>query len=187
MLQSLHVKARKRKRRSYLVSKYHKLSLIIILLKKLLSASPAFSNGYEQPLDPSVTKSMGYGVGVVPVRPEVAFSYFSFNYAPYPPPLNMVPIPQPSMKLYPEMQFARCMSARYKLDPFPRCVSCTRRWAGDTCRFQNIRILLRDANKLLCAVGFQDLNASRQADEMKYPNTWNVGLEMKHVDRTMVG
>jgi hypothetical protein len=42
-------------------------------------------------------------------------------------------------KLVPELQFARCMSNRYKPDPFPRCVSCTRRWAGDTCRFQGIR------------------------------------------------
>ena len=42
-------------------------------------------------------------------------------------------------KLVPELQFARCMSNRYRPDPFPRCVSCTRRWAGDTCRFQGIR------------------------------------------------
>ena len=41
--------------------------------------------------------------------------------------------------LVPELQFARCMSNRYRPDPFPRCVSCTRRWAGDTCRFQGIR------------------------------------------------
>jgi hypothetical protein len=45
----------------------------------------------------------------------------------------------PPEKLVPELQFARCMSTRYKPDPFPRCVSCTRRWAGDTCRFQGIR------------------------------------------------
>ena len=45
----------------------------------------------------------------------------------------------PPGQLTPELQFARCMSNRYKPDPFPRCVSCTRRWAGDTCRFQGIR------------------------------------------------
>lgn len=65
----------------------------------------------------------------------------------YPPPLppynyyalnsNMVPRSQ----LVADIQTARCMSSRYKQDPFPRCVSCTRRWAGDTCRFQGIRYI----------------------------------------------
>ena len=43
-----------------------------------------------------------------------------------------------------QFQFARCMSNRYRSEQFPRCVSCTRRWAGDTCRFQGIRFFLKD-------------------------------------------
>lgn len=138
---------------------------------------------------------LGYGVAVVPVREGVPV--YSLGYSPYPVSMHMQPLGVPmaiaapqshplSGKWFPELQYARCMSARYKADPFPRCVSCTRRWAGDTCRFQNIRILLRDSNKVLWAVGFQDLNSKNQGPQMVYPDQWNVRLEQRHVARTMV-
>ena len=85
----------------------------------------------------------------------------------------------------PELQFARCMSNRYRNDPFPRCVSCTRRWAGDTCRFQGIRFLLRDAQNVFVGVTFVD---GQKADtpNMALPTRWNVALGRGHVERVMV-
>ena len=91
----------------------------------------------------------------------------------------------PGTKPTPELQYARCMSNRYKTDAFPRCVSCTRRWAGDTCRFQGIRILLRDEKKNLVAVSFMESTKS-DASKMILPDAWNVDLEERHVKRTMV-
>lgn len=115
--------------------------------------------------------------------------FMQFNpYSMHPMPPG-VPIPvqgQHSGRIFPELQYARCMSARYRSDAFPRCVSCTRRWAGDTCRFQNIRTLLRDENKNLVAVGFQTLTSKSEGTEMIFPDKWNVELEKRHVDRIMV-
>ncbi|KAJ7179562.1 hypothetical protein C8R46DRAFT_1074100 [Mycena filopes] len=74
-----------------------------------------------------------------------------------------------------EPQTSRCMSSRYKNDNFPKCVSCTRRWQGDTCRFQNIRSFFRDSR-------------GRQEDStqtvMEYPLKWNTHLEKAHIDET---
>lgn len=103
------------------------------------------------------------------------------------PPLSMPvgPLQNLRKKLIQELQHARCMSNRYKTDPFPRCVSCTRRWAGDTCRFQNIRFLLRDENKSLIAVSF--LEATRgENPKLVFPTQWNAELTMKHIERIMV-
>ncbi|OCB84601.1 Clavaminate synthase-like protein [Sanghuangporus baumii] len=162
--------------------------------KPTASPSHGHTNGHLQPYDPQMTMSLGYGVGVVPVREGVPM--YPFGYSPFPVPMHMHPLGVPVAvaaaqnqpfggKWFPELQYARCMSARYKADPFPRCVSCTRRWAGDTCRFQNIRILLRDSNKVLWAVGFQDLGAKVQGPHMVYPDSWNVPLEKRHIDRVM--
>lgn len=111
-------------------------------------------NAGELPLDPS------FFTGAGPSHSSGAYSNYmppgepSFLRNPPQPPRLFDP-PQPPLpsqppqyaidgamqpeKLVPELQFARCMSNRYKPDPFPRCLSCTRRWAGDTCRFQGIR------------------------------------------------
>ena len=128
-----------------------------------------------------------YGVNVVPVNSSMPFMQFNpYSMHPMPP---GVPVPvqgQHSGRIFPELQYARCMSARYRSDAFPRCVSCTRRWAGDTCRFQNIRTLLRDENKNLVAVGFQTLTSKSEGTEMIFPDKWNVELQKRHVDRIMV-
>ena len=44
------------------------------------------------------------------------------------------------------------MSNRYKAESFPRCVSCTPHWAGDTCRFQGIRFFLKDEKQNIVGV-----------------------------------
>lgn len=87
--------------------------------------------------------------------------------------------------LHPELQFARCMSNRYKSDQFPRCVSCTRRWAGDTCRFQGIRFFLKDMQRNIVGISFVE---SQKADSptMDFPSKWNIDLQPSHTRRTKV-
>ncbi|KAI5122159.1 hypothetical protein M0805_007058 [Coniferiporia weirii] len=152
-----------------------------------------FQNGQLPLLDPHITMQLGYGVSVMPIQEGVPI----IRAIGFPYPIQMhslgpgMPVAlaaaqnQHQANLFPELQFARCMSARYRSDAFPRCVSCTRRWAGDTCRFQNIRILLRDTNKNLIAVGFQSLLAKCEGTQLVYPEKWNVNLERSHVDRIM--
>lgn len=87
--------------------------------------------------------------------------------------------------LHPELQFARCMSNRYKNDLFPRCVSCTRRWAGDTCRFQGIRFFLKDAQRNIVGISFVE---AQKADSptVDFPIKWNTELQPLHINRTKV-
>ncbi|KAF8485068.1 hypothetical protein DFH94DRAFT_718040 [Russula ochroleuca] len=77
---------------------------------------------------------------------------------------------------HPELQFARCMSNRYKAESFPRCVSCTRRWAGDTCRFQGIRFFLKDEKQNIVGVSFVE-NQKADSPTMKFPTRWNRPLD----------
>ena len=97
-----------------------------------------------------------------------------------PVPLNM------SGVIYPELQYARCMSNRYKADVFPRCVSCTRRWAGDTCRFQGIRFLLRDENRIVRAMSYTGDVKGLSTVKLNLPDKWNVELQESHIQRIMV-
>ncbi|KAG6816878.1 hypothetical protein H0H87_002199, partial [Tephrocybe sp. NHM501043] len=85
--------------------------------------------------------------------------------------------------LHAEPQSTRCMSTKYKNDPFPRCVACTRRWAGDTCRFQGIRYFLRTSDMNIVGVTFSE---TQKADlpSMKFPTEWNEPLTDKHILRT---
>jgi lysine-specific demethylase 3 len=90
-----------------------------------------------------------------------------------------------SAPLQPELQFARCMSNRYRSDNFPRCVSCTRRWAGDTCRFQGIRFFLKDDQKNVVGISFIE-GQKPDAPTMDFPVKWNVPLQPSHLRRTKV-
>jgi len=87
--------------------------------------------------------------------------------------------------LHPELQFARCMSNRYRSEQFPRCVSCTRRWAGDTCRFQGIRFFLKDPQRNIVGISFVETQKP-DAPSMNFPNKWNVPLQPAHIRRTKV-
>ncbi|KAF5372048.1 hypothetical protein D9615_008080 [Tricholomella constricta] len=82
-----------------------------------------------------------------------------------------------------ELQTTRCMSTKYKSDTFPRCVACTRRWAGDTCRFQGIRYFLRNPQMEIVGVSFSE---SQKADlpSMKFPKEWNEELTTANIIRT---
>ncbi|KIJ70383.1 hypothetical protein HYDPIDRAFT_172215 [Hydnomerulius pinastri MD-312] len=88
-----------------------------------------------------------------------------------------------SAPLHPELQFARCMSNRYRSEQFPRCVSCTRRWAGDTCRFQGIRFFLKDSQRNIVGISFVE-NQRPDAPSMNFPVQWNVPLTEPHIRRT---
>ncbi|KAI0080657.1 hypothetical protein K474DRAFT_1614902 [Panus rudis PR-1116 ss-1] len=84
--------------------------------------------------------------------------------------------------LQPELQFARCMSNRYRSEEFPRCVSCTRRWAGDTCRFQGIRFFLKDENRNIVGISFVE-NQKPDGPSMNFPLQWNIPLTEVHIRR----
>lgn len=96
-----------------------------------------------------------------------------------------VQYPENSGPLHPELQFARCMSNRYRSEEFPRCVSCTRRWAGDTCRFQGIRFFLKNEARDIVGISFV---ASQKADlpSMSFPVKWNVPMEEPFLKRIKV-
>ena len=87
--------------------------------------------------------------------------------------------------LHPELQSARCMSNRYRPEFFSRCVSCTRRWAGDTCRFQGIRFFLKDRQHEIVGISFLR-SRYQDAPKMLYPFKWNVPLQETHVNRMKV-
>ncbi|KAH7930065.1 Clavaminate synthase-like protein [Leucogyrophana mollusca] len=88
-----------------------------------------------------------------------------------------------SAPLRPELQFARCMSNRYRSEQFPRCVSCTRRWAGDTCRFQGIRFFLKDSQRNIVGISFVE-NQKPDSPNMHFPMQWNAPLTIQHIRRT---
>ncbi|KZT20654.1 Clavaminate synthase-like protein [Neolentinus lepideus HHB14362 ss-1] len=95
-----------------------------------------------------------------------------------------VRMPETHGKLHPELQFARCMSNRYKQDTFPRCVSCTRRWAGDQCRFQGIRFFLKDDSPERKIVGISFVEHQKpDSPTMKFPEKWNVDLNPQYTRR----
>jgi hypothetical protein len=90
------------------------------------------------------------------------------------------------VSIIPELQFARCMSARYKDELFTRCVACTRRWAGDTCRFQGIRYIVRDQHQKYVGISFNEHTELTETQKMEFPRKWNRKLERKHIQRLKV-
>lgn len=84
-----------------------------------------------------------------------------------------------------ELQTARCMGQRYKADEFPRCVACTRRWAGDTCRFQHVRYFLRDNNQQIVATAFVEMH-NATPPKMKYPTAWSSTMGKMEVELTKI-
>ena len=65
-------------------------------------------------------------------------------------------------------------------------MSCTRRWAGDTCRFQGIRFFLKDENRNIVGISFVE-NHKADGPSMNFPVKWNTTLEFAHIDRLKVG
>ncbi|KAF7331679.1 hypothetical protein MKEN_00047600 [Mycena kentingensis (nom. inval.)] len=79
-----------------------------------------------------------------------------------------------------EMQVSRCMSTRYKNADIPRCIACTRRWAGDTCRFQHVRSIFWDeAGKLQ---GFAYTEQLSRKPVLLFPDQWNTTFDKQRID-----
>lgn len=87
-------------------------------------------------------------------------------------------------KMDPELQSARCMSNRYKSTEFPRCVSCTRRWAGDTCRFQGVRYFLKDQFGSLVGISFVEV--PQEDPNLRFPDKWNISFGHYYINRIKV-
>ncbi|KAK7061321.1 Clavaminate synthase-like protein [Favolaschia claudopus] len=85
--------------------------------------------------------------------------------------------------LFCEEQTSRCMSTRYKSDEYPKCIACTRRWAGDTCRFQNLRSFYRDNKGTLVGMSFLE-KENGKIPNMEYPDKWNIPLGKNHISLT---
>ncbi len=77
------------------------------------------------------------------------------------------------------------MSNRYRSEEFPRCVSCTRRWAGDTCRFQGIRFFLKDDKRNIVGISFVE-SYKPDGPSMNFPLQWNIPLKDEHLRRVKV-
>lgn len=91
----------------------------------------------------------------------------------------------PLAQLHAELQSARCMSTKYKHDIFPRCNSCIRRWAGDVCRFQSLRIFMKNEKKEI--VGMSFVNHQRaEKGVMEFPKKWNGEQTEENILWTMV-
>ncbi|KAJ7047814.1 hypothetical protein C8F04DRAFT_986129 [Mycena alexandri] len=81
-------------------------------------------------------------------------------------------------------QTSRCMSSRYKDEGFSKCIACTRRWQGDTCRFQNIRSFFRDSRGRLTGMSFTERAEDLPQVVLQYPANWNIPLDKAHIDET---
>ncbi len=84
-----------------------------------------------------------------------------------------------------ELQNTRCMAAKYKSDVVSRCLSCTRRWAGDTCRFLGVRWLMR-RNGVIEGVSFVKAPHPGAGREVTFPTEWNIPFTREHRQITMV-
>jgi lysine-specific demethylase 3 len=81
------------------------------------------------------------------------------------------------------------MSARYKDVPFSKCLACTRRWAGDTCRFQHLRYFLHDQESGEIP-GFAFIEYHRTpytTPTFTFPSKFNVPLTAEHIKELKVG
>ncbi|KAA1472527.1 Clavaminate synthase-like protein [Dentipellis sp. KUC8613] len=90
-----------------------------------------------------------------------------------------------------EIQTSRCSSTKYEGSEYrdiPRCISCIRRQAGDTCRFMGIRCLVRNAQtsdpeRRMCTFNFEH---SGEGPRFEYPTSWNVKSHETYLQRTKV-
>ncbi|KAF7301249.1 Clavaminate synthase-like protein [Mycena indigotica] len=98
-------------------------------------------------------------------------------------PFDIIEVPTTS-NLRREMQTSRCMSTRFKNKDIPRCISCTRRWAGDTCRFQHVRSIFWDDHGRVQGFAFTEQLSRKPA--MVFPERWNKPLEMSHLKEAKI-
>ncbi|KAL1742882.1 hypothetical protein HDZ31DRAFT_83810 [Schizophyllum fasciatum] len=88
-------------------------------------------------------------------------------------------VPDEGLKV--EMQVKRCMTGNAAGPGIPKCLSCTRRWAGDTCRFQGMRYFGKDKNGKIITVAFK---GPGDRTKLNYPEKWNVAPTEERLTRT---
>lgn len=91
---------------------------------------------------------------------------------------------EPGLRI--QMQEKFCLATAYKDAKLSRCTSCSRRNGMDTCRFRDIRYIIRDAAGACRGVGFETKPA-QTLGRVKFPHLWNTELRKEHVDTIKVG
>ncbi|KAL0062643.1 hypothetical protein AAF712_010480 [Marasmius tenuissimus] len=158
------------------------------VVKKSKKASST-AGGSRPPNSSSSASKRGYNAKkrseAAQVVAAATMSTPTVSYSPNGSGKNSLEIGTPVARLNTEVQSARCMSSKYKKEEFPRCVSCTRRWAGDTCRFQGVRLFMKDSKGETVGVAFVN-HQREEAPVMQFPEEWNEKLGWDIIRRTKV-
>lgn len=84
------------------------------------------------------------------------------------------------------MQEKFCLATAYKDAKLSRCTSCSRRNGMDTCRFRDIRYIIRDAAGISRGIGFKS-EPAQTLGRVRLPHSWNEELRKEHVSTIKVG
>ncbi|KAI9441323.1 hypothetical protein H4582DRAFT_1848819 [Lactarius indigo] len=79
-----------------------------------------------------------------------------------------------------QLQEKFCLATAYKDAKLSRCTSCSRRNGMDTCRFRDVRFILRDAAGACRGIGFKSKSATT-LERVEFPQSWNTDLQKAHV------
>ncbi|KAI0300519.1 hypothetical protein B0F90DRAFT_1723573 [Multifurca ochricompacta] len=79
-----------------------------------------------------------------------------------------------------QMQEKFCLATAYKDAKLSRCTSCSRRNGMDTCRFRDVRFILRDTAGACRGIGFKS-KTSQTLGRVVFPVSWNSELRKVHV------
>jgi len=97
------------------------------------------------------------------------FGYFSF----------FISLPSSNSPQVPAWEGVTFKSVQGRCTP-PRFVSCTCRWAGDICQFQEIRYFLRDADGKLLGISFCESSLISLLLTIVFPKKWNCKVGKEH-------
>lgn len=79
-----------------------------------------------------------------------------------------------------QLQEKFCLATAYKDAKLSRCTSCSRRNGMDTCRFRDVRFILRDAAGVCRGIGFKSKSVTTLG-RVDFPQSWNTDLRKEHV------
>lgn len=91
---------------------------------------------------------------------------------------------EPGLRI--QMQEKFCLATAYKDAKLSKCTSCSRRNGMDTCRFRDIRYIIRDAAGTCRGIGFESKPA-KTLGRIRFPHSWNSELRNEHVNTIKVG
>ena len=84
-----------------------------------------------------------------------------------------------------QLQEKFCLATAYKDAKLSRCTSCSRRNGMDTCRFRDVRFILRDAAGACRGIGFKSKSAAT-LERVDFPHSWNTDLRKEHLSTIKV-